>query len=178
MEVTIRRCGPEHVTEHRAIQLEMVRDAPTAFWMTAAEALSRTDGDWLQELDERICFHAIDAAGRVIGALGILPVPYTDEHELPEDAVNLVGMYVSPSARGTGVSSALMARAQEHVSAMGRPVLCLDVASSEAHAIRAYERMGFRATGAVEPHPRCPDVVWRTFRRDPEVSPRSARAQR
>ena len=75
MEVTIRRCGPEHVAEHRAIQLEMVRDAPTAFWMTAAEALSRTEADWLQEVDERICFHAVDA-GRVIGALGILPVPY------------------------------------------------------------------------------------------------------
>ncbi|CAM3982180.1 GNAT family N-acetyltransferase [Helcobacillus massiliensis] len=169
MEPAVRVVDQRHLESHRRLRREMLVDAPDEFWETLAEADALTDADWRRDIELRTFLQALDETGAVVGQVGVLDEPYTDEHDLPADAVNIVGMYVSPSARGSGVSTRLMQAAADLARDRGRPVLMLDVSSGAARAIRFYERMGFQQTGVTEPHPRRDDLVWVQYRLDPSA---------
>lgn len=59
----------------------------------------------------------------------------------------LVDIVVAPEFRGQGVASAVLRSLMQEAAAAGRP-LRLMVRRINAPAIRLYERLGFRATGA------------------------------
>jgi ribosomal protein S18 acetylase RimI-like enzyme len=65
----------------------------------------------------------------------------------------LVMVYVSPEARGQGVLKGLVDAAAEWSKSVGRHVLLLEVMERNHRAIRAYEKLGFTATGNRRPHP-------------------------
>lgn len=164
----LRCVTARHLDAHRALRLEMLAGDPDEFWQTTAHAEAMTDAEWLEEINERLFIQALDFSGTVIGQIGLLDQPYTPKHHLADDDVHVIGMYVSPSARGRGIADVLMQEAEIRAYAMGRPNLVLDVASNATGAIRFYERYGFTATGDCEPHPRRPDVRWLTYRYDYE----------
>ena len=51
---------------------------------------------------------------------------------------------VSPAARGSGIGTRLMDRAEDKARAMGKKTMSLDAIGENAGAIRLYERMGFK----------------------------------
>ena len=53
---------------------------------------------------------------------------------------------VSPAARGSGIGTRLMDRAEDKARAMGKNTMSLDAIGENAGAIRLYERMGFKTT--------------------------------
>lgn len=53
---------------------------------------------------------------------------------------------VSPAARGLGIGTRLMGRAEDKARAMGKDTMSLDAIGENAGAIRLYERMGFKTT--------------------------------
>ena len=82
--------------------------------------------------------------GRLAGYLRLKPVT-----SLPESAhvLGVAGLAVAPGDRRRGVASALLAAAEQHARARGARKLSLRVLSSNAPAMRLYERLGFRSEG-------------------------------
>ena len=82
--------------------------------------------------------------GRLAGYLRLKPVT-----KLPESAhvLGVAGLAVAPGDRRRGVASALLAAAEQQARARGARKLSLRVLSSNAPAMRLYERLGFRSEG-------------------------------
>jgi ribosomal protein S18 acetylase RimI-like enzyme len=68
---------------------------------------------------------------------------------LPENAhvVAVLGLAVSPDARGRGVATALLAAAEQRARARGARKLSLRTFSTNPQAIRLYTRFGFEQEG-------------------------------
>ena len=71
---------------------------------------------------------------------------------------------VSPAARGLGIGTRLLARAEDKARAMGKDTMSLDVIGENAGAIRLYERIGFKTTR-----------VWRSRWLEPAIRSREVR---
>lgn len=148
-EVRLRHVRSDDWRSHRDIRLEMLRDAPDAFWFTVDDEAGLTESDWRQRIEQVWLVHARDASG-VLGSAGL------GAHWEPEraDAVTLFGMYVAPRGRGRGVGAALVRAVLDEARRRGHAEVILEVASNNAPAIALYERCGFVRTGMTHPHPR------------------------
>lgn len=140
---------PDEWRSHRDIRLEMLRDAPDAFWFTVADEVALPEAVWRERIEQTWLVHARDAVG-VVGSAGL------GAHWEPEraDTLTLFGMYVAPRGRGRGVGDALVRAVLEEAHRRGHTEVILEVASNNAPAIALYERCGFVRTGMTHPHPR------------------------
>lgn len=64
-----------------------------------------------------------------------------------EGVVELISMWVAPTARGRGVGAALVLDVEQWARSVGAQVLRLDVADGNRAASRLYRRNGFGCTG-------------------------------
>lgn len=160
--VHLHRVTKDDWASHRDLRLQMLRETPDAFWTTYEEVAGRTDGQWRAAVSGAVHVLQARAAGDApVGTLGILPEAYAEEAPLAAGSVNLIAMYVVPSARGCGVGDLLMTGARDLTLGLGYQRILLEVTSNNAPAIGFYQRTGFRFTGATTPHPRRPDLVER-----------------
>lgn len=145
--------GPDDWREHRGIRLEMLRDAPDAFWFTYAEEAVFDEATWRERIEAAWIVHARDAEG-IVGSAGL------GHHWEPDRATQatLFGMYVVLRARGRGVGEALVRAVLAEASRRGETSVLLEVGDPNRHAIALYERCGFVLTGASDPHRRNPGV--------------------
>lgn len=132
-----------------SLRLEMLADAPLAYLDTIDRAVSRGWREyghrvhaWVTAPDRALFVAERD--GALVGHLGAV-----DERGY----TGLVMVYVTPAARGLGALKGLVDAAAEWSRVGGRPVLLLEVMERNHRAIRAYEKLGFVATGARHPHP-------------------------
>ena len=98
----------------------------------------------------------IEADGEVIGAI--------QYHEENEPMYRHAGMdiFLSTSRSGEGLcTEAIRVLAGYLFEERGHHRLTIDPAAENAGAIRAYERVGFRAVGVMRRYERGPDGVWR-----------------
>ncbi len=99
---------------------------------------------------------AIEVEGEVVGAI--------QYHEENEPMYRHAGMdiFLSTSRHGEGLGTeALRLLAGYLFEERGHHRLTIDPAAENAGAIRAYERVGFRAVGILRKYERGPDGVWR-----------------
>ncbi len=138
---------------HRDVRLEMLRDAPDAFWFTYADEAVYDEADWRERIEGAWLVQARDADG-VLGSAGL------GSHWELERATTatLFGLYVAPRARGRGVGEALVRAVLDEARRLGKSEVVLEVASSNVAAEALYARCGFVRTGAVHDHPRRPDL--------------------
>jgi GNAT superfamily N-acetyltransferase len=130
----------------------MLADAPLAYLDTLnglvgrgiRDYLSRLKG-WITDSDQAL-FIATEGA-RLVGHLRAF-----DDH----GSTGLVMVYVTPQRRGRGVLAGLVDAAAAWSAEQGRSRLVLAVMADNARAIRAYDRLGFTATGITYPHPYLP----------------------
>ena len=132
-----------------ALRLEMLADAPLAYLDTLDRAVSRGWREyrhrvhaWVTAPDRELFVAERD--GALVGHLGVV-----DERGY----TGLVMVYVTPAARGTAALKGLVDAAAEWSRVGGRRELLLEVMERNHRAIRAYEKLGFVATGARHPHP-------------------------
>jgi GNAT superfamily N-acetyltransferase len=142
-EPVIRRLAAADWAAFREIRLAALRDAPEAFGSTAAEAETLDEQEWRRRLEERAVFLAEVARQRVGLAAG------TDGDQ-PNEA-ELISMWVVPSWRGQGVGDRLVEAVLAWAVAEGFTSVGLWVAQGNARAERLYARLGFAATGRVQP---------------------------
>src|SRR3954452_7478747 len=98
----LHRVAPEDWESHRDLRLEMLEDAPDAFWFTYADEAAYDEADWRQRIEGAWLVQAQDADG-VLGSAGL------GSHWERERAATaaLFGLYVAPWVGGRGVGQAL-----------------------------------------------------------------------
>ncbi|GIF48921.1 acetyltransferase (GNAT) family protein [Asanoa ferruginea] len=150
--VEVRRVRPGDAAITRALRLEMLADSPLAFLETLAQAAARPHAEYAARIAEhstgdRVAQFIAVADGRVIAHAGGTAIA-------DEPGVTVIfAVYVTPTWRGKGLTSALTAAVSEWSRTAGRPDLMLEVVVGNDRAVRAYERVGFVDTGVRLPHP-------------------------
>ncbi|MEU0529788.1 GNAT family N-acetyltransferase [Amycolatopsis tolypomycina] len=87
---------------------------------------------------------ARDAGGTAVGCGGLRP--------LGPGSGEVKRMYVEPSARGTGVATALLRALEDHAKSLGITRLLLETGTGQPDAIRFYQREGYEPIEAYGPY--------------------------
>jgi ribosomal protein S18 acetylase RimI-like enzyme len=150
--VTLHRVRPEDWRSHRDLRLEMLQDAPDAFWTQYADVADVDEATWRGRITAQ---HHLQAriGDDVVGSVGVF-----EDADEADDTLTLVAMYVTERARGRGVGDRLVRAVLDEALARGRRHVVLEVTSGNDPAISLYRRMGFAPTGERSPHPRRADL--------------------
>lgn len=141
MSFTVRRLTPDDAALYQPVRLQGLRDHPEAF----GASFQTEAGMSLEAVARRLARGATWGASTGEGLVGITSL-VVSEGLKSEHKATVVGVYVRPEARGSGVASALMRAALDHAQGLVELVQ-LGVASDNAAARRLYERFGFVAYG-------------------------------
>ncbi|MEY9850250.1 GNAT family N-acetyltransferase [Streptacidiphilus sp. MAP5-3] len=150
----VRRVTPGEWRELRALRLEALDDAPSAFSTTRAASLDLPDTAWQAQTvsgasaRSAALFVAVDPGGAWLGMAGAAPLPDVEDH------AQVHGVYVTPAHRGPhGPAAELVAAAidfaRRHI-AVGHLTLGVHEANVRAQAF--YRRVGFEPTGLRVPY--------------------------
>jgi len=139
---TVRLLDIEDWSLYRSLRLAALADAPAAFGSTLSRERAFTKQTWQERLAARNTFIA-EVDDRACGLVAVVTTGL--------DAAELVGMWVSPGARGRGVSDLLVLAVLAWANERDLPEVRLWVAEGNHHAERLYARHGFQRTGAVQP---------------------------
>ncbi|MFC9794539.1 GNAT family N-acetyltransferase [Streptomyces sp. NPDC057695] len=164
MDFSIRVIRADDWERAREIRLAALRDpvAPLAFLETYETAVGHPDSFWRERTEGASetgagtvrQFVAEAADGRWVGTISLLVERPADEVRFGEPAkvgqTHVVGVYVRPEARGTGVIDALFRAGVEWSWSLAEPVerVRLYVHEDNARAAAFYRRFGFAETGA------------------------------
>lgn len=98
---------------------------------------------------------AVERGGEVVGL-----IQYHEEEE-PDFRHAGIDIFLAEQAQGRGFGSdAIRTLARYLIEERGHHRLTIDPAADNAAAIRAYEKVGFRAVGLMREYWRSPDGVW------------------
>ena len=92
--------------------------------------------------DTPVFLVARDADGTAVACGGLRPLA---DEVLGPDVVEIKRMYVEPSARGTGVATAVLRELEAAASARGARRLVLETGTGQPDAIRFYAREGYES---------------------------------
>lgn len=141
MTFEVRRLTASDAEAYRTLRIEGLQLSPASFGSSLAEEIDRPAAAWQDRLDKGFVFGLFDA-GPLAGVAGF----YGETMRNVAHRGHLVGVYLTPSARGRGGSdlliAAVIAEARKHVLQ-----LHLAVTKSNATARRLYERHGFAVYG-------------------------------
>ncbi|MFN2322575.1 MAG: GNAT family N-acetyltransferase [Trueperaceae bacterium] len=144
--VILRELRPDDADAYRSLRLEALRNVPSAFASSFEEESVRDLAATLERLrpnPDGATFGAFQAE-RLVGTSAIFRLPRLKERH----KAYLVGMYVAPAARRTGVGRALVAAVLDRARAMpGLRQVLLGVEAGNAPARALYEAFGFEAFG-------------------------------
>jgi ribosomal protein S18 acetylase RimI-like enzyme len=147
MQTTVQVLKPEHAREYRALMLEAYAQSPDAFTSTPEERAAEPEAYWTRRIADgsghSVAFGAY-VEEKLVGtaALEFSAKPKTKHKVL------LIGMYVSPKARGRGLGKQLIQAAIHFVQARaGTTVITLTVTQGNESAINLYRAAGFAEFG-------------------------------
>jgi len=170
--VVVRRVRPDEWQHVRELRLEALRDpdARMAFLDTFASSRAQPDEFWRQralagaESEAAAQFVGIDGAAWVASATGLVREAGSLDHlarTVHTRRVDVVGVYVGPGHRGSGLLDALFHAVAGWAAELGIDRLTLDVHADNARAQRAYRRVGFVETGTTFTGPIGPELEMR-----------------
>jgi len=144
----VRRLGPQDWEISRQVRLTALAEAPYAFMSTLAREQGFDEQVWRQRLGSpgAATFLAWVDGAPAGTATGKIDDP-GDDFTVP-GSWQLVGMWVEPGARGSGVADRLVEAVSEHACAHSASCLTLWATEINARAIAFYQRIGFVPTGA------------------------------
>lgn len=177
----MRQFEVRRLTEHdwqvwREVRFAALRDAPDAFYSTLEQEQAYDEAKWRDLAKPAWGVKVVSLADdSPVGAVGA----YVSEEV--ESAVELFGMWVSPAARGTGVSAELVREVMAWANERGRAEVRLWVGDGNDRARRLYVRVGFTPVDEFYPHPRDRGARYRLMTldlREPARPGTDARASR
>lgn len=151
----VRRLRAEEWPRWREFRIAMLTEAPYAFGMTLADALSRPDDDWTERTTrlataaDTTYYVAEEGHEWLAGAGGYV-----------EDGVpNVFGVWTRPDARGRSCADACVRAVVEWARGTGATEVRLWATDGNAAAERVYARLGFTKNGNTQPLPSDPSKV-------------------
>ncbi|OIK01084.1 GNAT family N-acetyltransferase [Streptomyces colonosanans] len=165
MDYEIRPVRPEEWRAVKELRLESLRDpaAPLAFLETYEQALARPDSFWQDRTSGASHgtgarqFVAVAPDGSWVGTVvALVEEPGSQDffgRAVERRQAQLVGVYVQPEARGSGVTRELFGVAVEWALGLGGVErVRLHVHQDNVRADRFYRKFGFVRTGEVVPN--------------------------
>ncbi|MFI1226903.1 MULTISPECIES: GNAT family N-acetyltransferase [unclassified Streptomyces] len=168
MDYVMRAVRADEWPQARQLRLDALKDpaAPVAFLETYEDAVARSDVFWQEraaaaaEGGKVRQFVAESPEGVWVGTVTVLVESPRDEVRFGEAAVvdqaHLVGVFVRPESRGTGVTDALFREAVAWAWSLSAPRLervRLYVHEDNPRAAAFYRRFGFAPSGQRMPVP-------------------------
>lgn len=150
--IAIRSTTAQDWRDVRALRLEMLADTPIAYGERLATAEAHGEEEWRMRAQRGQNPHSVQlvaietATGRWVGTMA----GFVDDNGA-EPRPMLVGVYVAPSHRGSGVTDALLRSIEEWAATEG-DTLYLHVHEGNPRAIGYYEKRGFARTGTIDPY--------------------------
>lgn len=146
----VRRTTAQQWRTLKELRLRALADAPAAFGSTLARDRAIPDVEWERRAGASSWLAWQD--GHAVGMVALVP------DDVRPDAQQVVGMWVAPEVRGTGVADALVEQACAAARSGGAVEVALWVADGNDRARRAYMRLGFVPSGHRQPLPSDPSV--------------------
>lgn len=142
----------------RRLREEMLADTPSAFTSSLEDEAGLSDAEWAARMapdDDTIVLGVFDG-DKLVGSAGLFRQrPLKMRHK-----ATLWGVYVSPSARGRGVSRLLVQAILQHAATLpGILQVCLSVSGNNLPAQAVYSGLGFTEF-AHEPRAMWVDGSW------------------
>ena len=148
--VTLRPVVAADVTGLAAI----LATPEVARWWPAYDR-ARVEAEYLAD-EEDVTVWAIDLDERLVGL-----IQASEENE-PEFRHAGIDLFLDPAVHGQGLGpEAIRIVARHLIDDRGHHRLTIDPAADNEHAIRAYEKVGFRPVGHLRRYQRFPDGSWR-----------------
>jgi RimJ/RimL family protein N-acetyltransferase len=152
----VRRVRLHEWAEVRALRISAVSDpaAAMAFLTSPAQELARDEAFWRQRtagaaLGEDAAQFVAVAGDTWVGTATVLLREPEGAGEAPtsERRADIVGVWIAPDHRGSGLLRRLVDAAEGWASAQGAGALTLSVHRDNARAQAAYRKVGFTPTG-------------------------------
>jgi RimJ/RimL family protein N-acetyltransferase len=150
-DVLIRPTRTKDAAAHRALRLEGLQAHPEAFGAEYATSAARPIEYWQERMHsgaggEQGITYVADAAGELIGMTALV----RNDGAKMQHAGSIFSVYTRTDWRGTGVADALIEACVAYARELGLRLVRLGVVTTNASAIRLYQRCGFTVYG-VEP---------------------------
>ncbi|MGN6515651.1 MAG: GNAT family N-acetyltransferase [Rhizomicrobium sp.] len=142
MTVSVRKLAVADAAPLREIRLEGLRLHPECFGADLDNEEAMTVEDFARRMASGITF-----GGFLDGKLAGIVVFVKPRSKKIAHTAELGAMYVRAGARGTGLSDLLIETLIDHAVHDGAEQIKLTVNAENPHAIKLYERHGFRAIG-------------------------------
>ena len=128
---------------YKQIRVEAVTDSPQAFGSNREQQLVHPDSFWQKRLEDAARGESqwllfARSAGDLVGMIGA----YRDENTSQEATV--ISVYVTPSARGRGISALLMKAILEKLRQAGMRKVWIGVNIEQKAALHLYQKTGFQ----------------------------------
>lgn len=136
--VVLTRVEPADWQRLREVRLAALAESPEMFGSTWAKEQSFEEAEWRGRAARPATFLAA-RDGVDVGMAGV--------YEL-DDGWYVMGMWLAPAARGTGVLEALVHACESVAQAAGATTVMLGVMEDNPRGRRAYVRLGYDFTGA------------------------------
>jgi len=136
--IKVRRLEARDVTSYRELRLEGLKNHPEAFASAWEDEAGQPASWWTERLETNIVLGGWIDDSPLIGIAGLR---VNTAVKLRHRGM-LVGMYVRPHARGTGLAALLVQRVIEQARSLAEE-LSLTVVASNTVAYRLYSAAGF-----------------------------------
>lgn len=133
--VKVREISVDDWTTWRDVRLRALTDAPHAFGSTLADWSEASEGVWRRRLR--------DVPFNVIAEIGSEAVGQASGTAITDDHVELISMWVDPSARRSGAARLLIGAVCGWAAGVGAREVRLSVRRDNERAIRSYVSNGF-----------------------------------
>jgi RimJ/RimL family protein N-acetyltransferase len=150
-DVLIRPTQTDDAPAYRTLRLEGLRAHPEAFGADYATSAARPIEYWQERMHsgaggEQGITYVADASDELIGMTALV----RNDLAKTRHAGSIFGVYTRADWRGTGVANALLEACVAYARELGLRLVKLGVVTTNASAIRLYQRCGFSVYG-VEP---------------------------
>lgn len=135
--VVVTRVAPDDWQRLRAIRLAGLADAPDMFGSTLAREQAFDDAQWRRRAARPASFVA-SRESVDLGTAGAFEI---------DGSWWVMGMWIAPTARGTGVVEALVAACESVARDAGAGSIALGVMADNPRGQAAYVRLGYSFTG-------------------------------
>jgi aminoglycoside 6'-N-acetyltransferase len=147
--ITIR---PASLSDAGALAAILATPEVARWW--PAYDLARVE-DELGDIGPTEAVYTILLDGAIVGLI------QTNEENEPEFRHAGIDLFLAPAHHGRGLGPAAIRLVARHlIDVRGHHRLTIDPAAANEHAIRAYEKVGFRRVGVLRRYQRFPDGSW------------------